>query len=307
LYRIEVGGAWFACKLCVPDERRRAAREYHVMRLLQMSEIDVAPAPFALDESCSIVPFPAVIYRWLSGPPLAAPLSAQQLAALLDSLQRTHSLRTDAASTEPGTAWFHWFDWGPYLADLNALLKDYGGWLADADPRGPALRERLARLVDRCAENVAASNVSPARENIPVCLCRVDPNLANVVCGADGRLRWVDWEYSGWGDPALDLSELRWHATLIRVTEAQQRWLRDHYRRPRKDASFDQRLTVWDHILATRWPLLILRWLWTMDNGPDRLRLSQVAVDPAQLRERLGRFIERAEQLVTESGIAQAR
>jgi len=35
LYRVETGGSCYACKLCVADERRRAAREYGALRLLR--------------------------------------------------------------------------------------------------------------------------------------------------------------------------------------------------------------------------------------------------------------------------------
>jgi thiamine kinase-like enzyme len=79
------------------------------------------------------------------------------------------------------------------------------------------------------------SGVDPGRESVPLRLCRVDPNLANIVWSGDGRLRWVDWEYSGWGDPALDLAELRWHSALAELSEAQHDWLRNNYRQPTGD------------------------------------------------------------------------
>jgi len=142
---------------------------------------------------------------------------------------------------------------------------------------------------------LTAAAVDPGRGRFPLRLCRVDPNLANGVWGKDGRLRWVDWEYSGWGDPALDLAELRWHAALAGLSEAQHAWLRDNYRRPAGDASFEERLVLWDRLLATRWPFLILRWLWSVHHGPDRVRLTQPDADPVELRTCLIRFIERAE------------
>jgi fructosamine-3-kinase len=70
LYRIEADGQSYACKLCVADERRRAAREHGALRLLQAAGLDIAPQPIALDESCTLLPFPTVVYRWLPGEPL---------------------------------------------------------------------------------------------------------------------------------------------------------------------------------------------------------------------------------------------
>jgi hypothetical protein len=128
-------------------------------------------------------------------------------------------------------------------------------------------------------------------------LCRVDHNLANSVWNDDGRLRWVDWEYVGWGDPAVELSELRWHASLAGLSEAQHAWIRDSFPRPDGDHAFEERLQVYNHLRVTRWPLLVLRWLWSQHHGPDRVRLTWQSADPVELRARLVRFIERAERV----------
>jgi len=309
LYRVEVDGTHYACKLCVVDKRRRAAQEYASLHLLHAAGLDLAPQPLCLDESGAVVPLPVVVYGWLPGAPLSPPLTAHQLAALLDTFQRIHTLRPGDFESDLADSWFHWFDFALYLAELQDFLKTFGPWLATTEPDGQELRDRMARLVDRCAQVVAASDANPGREHVGLCLCRVDANLANTVWGAEpplgppqggGRkreqLRWVDWEYCGWGDPALDLAGPRWHAALVGLGAVQQRWLRDNYRRPADDPAFDKRLAVWDHIISTRWPFLVLRYLWSQYHGPDRVRLTQAPADPAELRARLARFIERAER-----------
>lgn len=296
LYRVEAGGQCIACKLCVADERQRARREYGALRLLQAARLDLAPAPLWLDESCDVVPYPTVGYRWLQGTTLSPDLTSRQLAALIESIQRLHHIgRGDVADHELADAWFHWFAFAPYLDELRTLLAEYGSWLIDADPQGRQLFGRLTRLVDDCADFVAGSHADPRRKRVPLRLCRVDPNLANALWCEDGRLRWVDWEYSGWGDPALELADLRWHAALDQLSSGEHDWLRDSYRRPTGDAGFEERLAVWDRLLATRWAFLILRWLWSGYRGPDRERLTQPSNDVAALRARMIRFIERAE------------
>jgi hypothetical protein len=141
--------------LCVADECRRAAREYGALRLLHETGLDIAPQPLWLDDSCTIVPFPAIAYRWLPGKPLSPSPTAQQLAALLDSFQRLHTLQpVDFEDYHIPDAWFHWFDFAPYLAELCDFLAKYGSWLAATDPEGQDLHDRLARLVDSCAEFV---------------------------------------------------------------------------------------------------------------------------------------------------------
>jgi aminoglycoside phosphotransferase (APT) family kinase protein len=137
LYRVEADGACYACKLCVADERRRAMREYRALSLLHATGLDIAPEPLGLDESCAVVPFPTVVYRWVRGAPLSPPLTADQLVALLDNLHHLHALRP--GDFDLPDAWFHWLDWEPYLTELHAFLDEYGTWLAAADPEGPAL------------------------------------------------------------------------------------------------------------------------------------------------------------------------
>jgi Ser/Thr protein kinase RdoA (MazF antagonist) len=110
LYRVETDGQVYACKLCVPDWRHRAACEYESLCLFHSSGLDIAPEPVWLDASCQIVPYPAVVYRWLHGASLGARLTQAQLAAVLASVQLMHTLTPDG---HPGIrdSWFHWFDW----------------------------------------------------------------------------------------------------------------------------------------------------------------------------------------------------
>ena len=308
LYRVVVDGQQFACKLCVDDERQRARREYGALRTLKATGLDLAPDPLWLDESCVVVPYPAVAYRWLSGKPMGAELTgaeltAWQLDALIESIQRVHSVRPgDVAESGLPDAWFHWFDLGRYLDELGGLLASYGPWLIDADQQGREMYERLSRLRANCVDVVAESDAEVRRECVPLRLCRVDPNLANAVWCDDGQIRWVDWEYSGWGDPALELADLRWHAALDGLSSVEHDRLRDRYRRPTGDDGFDERLAVWDRLILTRWALVVLRMLWSASEGPDRERLTPPTHDAGALRTRLLRFIARAEHAAPEAG-----
>lgn len=298
LYRVTGDGQQIACKLCVPDDRQRATREFGVMQLLRSAGADVAPEPLWLDESCTVAPFPVVMYGWLLGDPLPMEMTRAQWTAFAGTIQQIHALR-QANCVDFGLpdAWFHWFDVDAYLAELEGLLRQFGPWLSSTSPNGVSLEARLARIIATCNTSLRASGVDLARDRVPLTLCRVDPNRLNAIWCGDGRLRWVDWEYSGWGDPALDLADLRWHAALESVSAEQHEWLRATYQRPSGDASFDARLDAFDRLLVSRWPLLVLRLLWGQANGTDRLRLSQVPEDQAVLWARFIRLVERAEQI----------
>ena len=81
-----------------------------------------------------------------------------------------------------------------------------------------------------------------------------------------------------------------------RLSQAQHNWLRESYVSSPCDTGFMDRLALWDRLLAVRWSLLVLRRLWSLSNGPDRLRLTVLSEGRQELEVRLRSFIERAEE-----------
>jgi aminoglycoside phosphotransferase (APT) family kinase protein len=304
LYRVEDGGQVYAVKLCVNDERRRAQREYAALSLLWKAEADIAPQPLALDESADILPYPVVVYRWLPGVPLGVKppdgkLSRRKLAALLELIQRVHEIAPPAGEPQEEAAvtetFFHRFERQPYLEELNGFLDQYRPWLCEDIAGGEAIGLRLERIAAACAGILSGSPARIDRASVPLRLCHVDPNPANIIWSGDGRLRWLDWEYSGWGDPALDLADFRWHPSFSFMDPEQVAWTRAHYQPPPGDDGFGQRLALWDALLAARWPFLMLRWLWSLHNGLDRERLSTPQAQADELYQQMVALIERAE------------
>jgi aminoglycoside phosphotransferase (APT) family kinase protein len=258
-----------------------------------------------LDDSAAILPYPAVVYRWLPGEPLigkrsGGKLPGRKLAALLEIVQLVHWIAAPEGENQEKAglpeAWFHWFERRTYLDELNGFLEQYRSWLCEDIAKGKAICARLERIVTACTREVNDSPAKINRGSVPLRLCHVDPNPANLIWGSDGRLRWVDWEYSGWGDPALDLADFRWHQALSFIGPKQAAWMRAHYQPPPGDDGFYQRLRLWDALLAARWPFLVLRWLWSIYNGPDRERLSMPQAQAAEVRLQMERLIERAER-----------
>ena len=131
-------------------------------------------------------------------------------------------------------AWFHWFERTRYIEELADFIAKYAPWLRRISNEGQALSKRLERLVRLGSERLSGMPVELGWGAFPVCLCHVDPNSTNAILGADGRVRWVDWEYSGWGDPALDLAEYRWHMAYAGLSASQQTWFREAYQTRRR-------------------------------------------------------------------------
>lgn len=300
LYRVGHNGQTYAVKLCVDDLRRRAQREYSALRLLWDAEIDIAPQPLGLDASNTIVPYPAVVYRWLTGTSLGGRrssrgLSKLQLSALLESVQCLHAVVPQVEAGLP-EAWFHWFERQPYLEELNGFMEQYRPWMETKLFDGEAICARLERIATACTQALAESPARIDRDSVPLRLCHVDPNPTNIIWGGDGRMRWVDWEYSGWGDPALDLAEFRWHQAFSFLSAEHTSWMRAHYQPSPGNEGFASRLVLWDALLVARWPFLLLRWLWSIHNGPDRERLSMPQVQATEVHQSFVRLIKRAEE-----------
>ena len=76
-------------------------------------------------------------------------------------------------------------------------------------------------------------------------------NPVNIIVGPDSYLRWVDWEYSVWGDPALELADLRWHIAFLDMPLAWHERLRAAYQPPEGDQAFYERLALWDFAQST--------------------------------------------------------
>ncbi len=302
LYKIESANGTFACKLCVDDIRQRAYREFGALKIIQAFGLDIAPSPILLDDSKSVLPYPYVIYRWADGIPLQFPCKQQQLESFLGSYHQLHSIKQNQISKVDNSqipkipaAWFHWFEYQTYLTEIRELFTLYTPWLFVEQQDGNELTKKLSSLIDELEDVIINTRTDPSQQVIPLRLVRVDPNTTNAIWGPDSVVRWVDWEYCGWGDTALDIAELRWHASLLRSNEDALQWLRNNYIPPSGDPEFNGRLRIWDHILAVRWPLLILRVLWSNHNGPDRERLSIVETSSNLLNQRLKATIQKAE------------
>jgi thiamine kinase len=63
----------------------------------------------------------------------------------------------------------------------------------------------------RCVQRLAGDLYDAAGRR---CLCHHDPHAGNVIDGADGRLRFIDWEYAAVGDPLFDLAVVVRHHQL---------------------------------------------------------------------------------------------
>jgi thiamine kinase-like enzyme len=85
----------------------------------------------------------------------------------------------------------------------------------------------------------------------------------------------VDWEYSGWGDPAFDVAQWATHASMVDVPLARWQWALDAYCRRAGERGFDDptlalRLRFYLQAMAVWWAVRIARYLYEIPAGLDR-------------------------------------
>lgn len=253
LYRAAGPGADLAIKFTCADTWDRAGREYSALALLRQAGLDVAPEPVLLDRTNYRQP--VVVQTWLSGDVGLVPRTDDDWDGVVRHLAYVHSITPlvtdaqlppctiDARSPEQGKE---------RVREQLAFLPE------EAQP------ERLRALV----EGLEAIEF-PEWDSAPVSLCRLDNNIANYV-RRPGVWASVDWEYSGWGDPAFDVANLITHVALMDVPAGRWAWFVDRYCTLVSDETARLRIKVYRQIMLVWWAVRLARYLHEIPAGTDR-------------------------------------
>jgi aminoglycoside phosphotransferase (APT) family kinase protein len=254
LYRASGPGGDLAIKFSVRDERDRAGREYGALAALRQAGLSVAPEPILLDRTTYRQP--VVVQSWLAGEVSdTPPWTDDEWQKLVQHLAGVHTVTPE--TTRMQLPW----------ATINANTTEEGKWRVQEQmahiPR-KAQPTSLRALLHR----FEASRF-PEWSSAPVALCRLDNNITNYV-RRPGPWASVDWEYSGWGDPAFDVANLVTHVAFQDVASSRWKWFTDRYCSLVEDESAAVRIQVYCHILLVWWAARLARYLYEIPRGQDR-------------------------------------
>ena len=177
-------------------------REYRALKLL--SPMDIAPQPVLFLPHAEPVG-PIVVYEFMEGEmwdryrPTAVELG--QLAEVWLEMNAVPK-----ADLWMSRGYERPFD--EVETRFRNAFRAYGAWASEKFPPG----RRVAELCLVLLNSRHAVTRELAEHDPPLCFCRSDPRLANVIRRPDGRLGLVDWEDSGLRDPARDLADIVLHA-----------------------------------------------------------------------------------------------
>jgi hypothetical protein len=279
LYRATRGRHDLAIKFTIRDSRDRAGREYHALLAIQQAGLSIAAAPLWLERERYAQP--VVVQSWLAGEIHAAPPAGDA------EWQRLLEHYLAIASVTPARA-------GVPLAAAVLNMRSAAGGLHE-------IRQQLAYIPedDRPA---ALSKLVDHVERMPLpewsapdlALCRVDPNTLNFVRRA-GAWASVDWENSGWGDPAYEIADLITHPSYAGVPDARWGWLVEAYCEGRGEPGAATRIRVYRLLMLVWWAARLARMLYEVPRGGDQRLSGRPAGWMDAARSNYARYLELAQ------------
>ena len=249
----------FAIKITLRDERNRARREFQTLELLQNAGVNIAPKPLFLDEES--YPLPVVVQSWIDGAVCTAPPTADaEWMSLLAHYQTIHEIKPAPSTRHLPNAVLTAYT----LAQARALIHRELALIPES--AHPQLMDKLWNSVmEYAALDWDDSTIS---------LCRGDANIRNFIEQPEVWFS-VDWEYSGWGDPAFEIAELLAHPAYMGLPNARHRWLIDQYCSPAKDDNIQQRIQLYYQHMVVWWCARFARYRYEQPRGLDKRLATQ--------------------------------
>ena len=273
-------GAPLAVKICQRDERNRAGREYASMRAMNEAGFTVAPKVLYLAPEPAGLPGAAVISEWIEGEALQtypALEDRETWTAILESLAEVHALTPEESSVQLADAVLCILEPEDVLREIKNQLGRLP-YVADAKI-GNLDRGQLEQLLA-----IATQQTQQPRWEHPVQkrLIHCDPNARNML-DHDGTIRLVDWENSGWGDPAFDIADLCANPFYGMLLPAEHHaWMWDAHSRLLDDPSLPERAALYTRLLHVWWVMRNGRYLVEANTRFKGIQLSPLEVALAQ-------------------------
>lgn len=253
LYRATNNSGDYAIKFTVRDERNRAGREFAALTALQTAGLTIAPQ--AIGYAVDRFRHPVIVQSWLMGDVLMGPPQDRaEWLALLDHYCLIHSFKPEHTSAELAKA------------VLNVASGAAGKALIEQQIAKLPLAARPASL--QAILTWLQSWAPPTWPAPPRTLCRVDGNWRNFIRQPQGLLS-VDWENSGWGDPAFELADLMTHPAYTSVDLSTWQWLIDAYAAAMHDPTAALRVQTYYTLMLVWWLVRWARFLYEVPQGLD--------------------------------------
>ena len=228
-----------AVKFSLATPETEAGREYPALLAPHRAGCAL-PRPLLLDRTSTRAGGSADLAgRVASGPP------ADDASGPSEHLAAVHSLRppTPTSPSAPTTAYSAEEAVGLVRGHLERIPED----------------ERPASLTDIFRQ--LGTRAFPQWPAAAPRLCRTDANISNFIRRPEGWYS-VDWENSGWGDPAFEVADLMSHPAYITVPCERWPWVARTYCRIAGDRAMLVRIrpTTASALLLVSWPATCMKY-----------------------------------------------
>jgi hypothetical protein len=238
-----------AVKLCKADERDRAGREYAATAALIQAGHNVCAEPLHIEYDIPDLPeLTLLISTWLPGKALTTPPVPEDRRGwrdILYALAVAHELRPRDTPIP--------------IREAVMSIRDPGDLLAALVPRreklpngqvGALTTAQIDHMLDFLAQTIPQQWEQPA----PIGLILCDTNPSNMIAH-QGAIKLVDWENSGWADPAFDIGDLCAQPDYFDLPDEHRAWIRAEHGRILNDHTFAHRAEVYERIMNVFWIL----------------------------------------------------
>ncbi len=282
LYHATSNTADLAIKFTIRDARHRARREYHALLALQEVGVDLAPQPILLDETR--YPLPVVVQSWVAGEVTAAPPQTDATWQLLIE----HYVRIAQVTPERVT--------GPLgIAVMNFTSIPHAHQHIQQQLASIPHTESPASL-HKLLSCLSAAPLLPYSLAPSLALCRNDSNSLNFIRRPNGWLS-VDWENSGWGDPAFEIADLICHPQYASVPNERWQWVVQLYGELSGDQTAVTRIQAYTPFMLVWWAARLARASYEVPRGLDERLVER----PPDWQTQNQALYERYMQLATDS------
>lgn len=229
------------------DERNRAWREFSALEVLSAQDKPIVPKPIALFSKVDSLPGDVVISNWVEGQVLKNldDASLPLWDSILTTFFRIHSVSYQDA---------------PHLT--KAVLP-----IQSAVDLIDEIERRYARLSDGALGEISKRDIGllfqdfkkgPFLNDTPAAktgLITCDTNPTNMILNS-GRVWIIDWESSGWGDPAFDVADLLVRPNCMGVPQEMRTWVLARYAELMHDESLPERILMYERLMLIFWLVL---------------------------------------------------
>ena len=236
LWRIDAGGEDAIVKLYLDAGQARGRRQLDGQRVF--APLSLAPEPLWFDRYPDGLARQVLVYRWAAGRNASAG-NRDDLAALAAGAAAIHN--HDASTVRRIS---------PHAINLNYFWRILAGGLTPAlrwlEEAGCPRMAELVRAMETSASALVADTSPLWQDSLPAPI-HGDLQLEHALIQGS-RVRLLDWELFGLGDPALEIATFL-HRERALPGSAQHKHFLASYLAHRDDAALAARIAVYDRIL----------------------------------------------------------